>query len=122
LRKNVLINRDAFTAGGKVHFDIPAICGVSQLALPQVFKRAKELFDSSSPVRLSEVEDIWQAKFESPQAMLNQLRTRILDSGIDGHKDSVLHDNCSCSEMSDVDFANLIVDWLLVGFQESSIV
>ena len=54
--------------------------------------------------------------------MLNQLRTRILDSGIDGHKKSVLHDNCSCSEISDVDFANLIVDWLLVGFQDSSIV
>ena len=122
LRKNVLINRDAFTAGGKVIFDIPTICGASQLAFPQVFKRAKELFDSSSPVRLSEVEDIWQTKLESPQAMVNQLRTRILDSGIDGHKDSVLHDNCSCSEMSDVDFANLIIDWLLVGFQESSIV
>lgn len=122
LRKNVLINRDAFTAGGKVLFDIPSICGVSQLALPQVFKRAKELFDSLYPVRLSEVEDIWQVKFKSPQAMLNLLRTRILDSGISEHKGSVLHDNCSCSEMSDVDFANLMIDWLLLGFQESSIV
>jgi hypothetical protein len=73
-------------------------------------------------VKLSEVEDIWQAKVESPQALLNQLRTRILDSGLDGHKDSVLHENCTCSEMSDVDFANSMIDWLLVGFQESSIV
>ena len=122
LRKNVLINRDAFTAGGKVQFEIPEICGVSQLALPQIFKRAKELFDSSAPVKLSEVEDIWQTKLESPLAMLNQLRTRILDSGIDGHKDSILHANCSCSKTSDRDFVNCMIDWLLVGFQESSIV
>jgi hypothetical protein len=122
LRKNVLINRDAFTAGGKVQFEIPTICVVSQLTLPQVFKRAKELFDSSSPVKLSEVEDIWQTKLGSPLGMLKQLRTRILDSGIDGHKHSVLHTNCSCSEMTDIDFANRMIDWLLVGFQESSIV
>jgi hypothetical protein len=122
LRKNVLINRDAFTAGGIRQCEIPEICGVSPLPLPRVFTNAKELFDSSSPVKLSEVEDIWQTKFESPLAMLIQLRTRILDSGIDGHKKKVLHSNCSCTEMSEMDFANLIIDWLLVGFQESSIV
>ena len=122
LRKNILINRDAFTAGGRVLVEIPIICSTSALSLPQIFKRAKDLFDSTSPVKLSEVEDIWQTRLGSPLAVLDQLRNRILDSGIAAHKASVLHGSCSCSELSEIDFANLMIDWLLESFQKNSVI
>lgn len=122
LRKNILISRDAFTAGGRVHVQIPTICSASPVSLPQIFKRAKELFDSPSSVKLSEVEDIWQTKIKSPLVMLDQLRDRILYSGIDGQKASVLHENCSCSITSEIEFANRMANWLLEHFQADSIV
>lgn len=122
LRKNILISRDAFTAGGRVLVEIPTICSASALPLPQIFKRAKDLFSSTSPVKLLEVEDIWQTKIASPAIMLDQLRERIFTSGIEGQKVVVLHENCSCSETSATEFTNGMVDWLLEFFQAESIV
>ena len=121
LRKNILLNRDAFTAGGRISIKMDSLCAESPLKLPQVFKRTRDLFESPALVSLAEVEDIWQISIASPQLLLDQLRTRILTSGIGDHMTHVLHKDCSCRSTTEIDFSTRIADWLMEGLQEDSI-
>lgn len=122
LRKSVLISRDAFTAGGRHQISIPTICSENNVSVPQVLKRAKELFGSKAIVKSTDIEDIWQESVLRGDDFINQLSNRLVASGISSHLATMKHENCSCSNLSETIFATRITNWLLEGFQESSIV
>lgn len=122
LRKRILISRDAFSAGGQIEHMIPSICTSHPLKLPKLFDRAKTLFDSTAIVKKSEIEDIWQLKNLSPENLLPQIKTRILNSGISSYRSAVLHSECTCSQFSEEDFSREITDWLLENFKMNLVV
>jgi hypothetical protein len=121
LRKSVLISRDAFSAGGRHEVLIPTICEERVIVLPQVLKRAKELFTSNAVVKRIDVEEIWHETIASNRKFIKQLSQRIVSSGISSHFATVKHENCSCYKLDEVIFAEKITDWLLEGFASSSI-
>lgn len=122
LRKRILISRDAFSAGGQIEQMIPSICTSHPLKLPKLFDRAKTLFDSTAIVKKSEIEDIWQEKNSSTENLLPQIKSRILNSGIASYRSSVLHSECTCSQLAVDDFSREITDWLLENFNTNSVI
>ena len=122
LRKGILISRDVFSAGGQIEHRIPSICSSHPLKLPKLFDRAKISFGSTAIVKKSEIEDIWQLKNLSPENLLQQIKSRILNSGVASYRSAVLHNECTCSQLKEDDFSQGITDWLLENFNINSVV
>lgn len=122
LRKSVLINRDAFTAGGKHSVLIPSVCSQEMLVLPQVFKRAKEILSSGALVHHKDIEEIWGTSIPSTDFLVAQFKQRAIAVGVDTQFKTVRHHGCSCSNLESVDFANRIMDWLVEEFDFQSVI
>jgi hypothetical protein len=121
LRKSVLLSRDAFSAGGQVERMVPTICGATPLKLPKLFDRAKVLFDSTTTINKSDVEDMWQSSGLTDRELVNELRERIQDSGIAAFQKTVVHDHCGCSHITEEDFARQLTNWMTKSFDVHSI-
>lgn len=117
LRKSVLITRDAFSGGGRAEVTIKSLCETSEVSLPRILKIARDNFSSSSTMRLTDVEELWQAPIDSPETLLSQWRIRMHTTNLARHKKTVLHEGCACAAISDVDFVNQLIDWLLGDFK-----
>jgi hypothetical protein len=122
LRRSILISRDAFSAGGQVERMIPAICDAAPLKLPKLFDRAKVLFDSTTTINKSDVEDMWQSSGLTDRELVEELRVRIQGSGIAAFQKTVVHDHCGCSHITEEDFARHLTNWLTENFNVHSIV
>ena len=100
---------------------VPEICNVKPISIPQVLSRARKILQTKSQFRVKEIEEIWQEKISVEEDFRKLLKRKMIESGIGQHAGLSLHKSCTCSDISDEQFATNIANWLLKDFETNSL-